>query len=58
MKFRVSATSHVIFLIWCHSISFALQLIWGNVIFVSVVAVFLLELIVARIAQTKLKTTA
>jgi len=41
----------------CHSISFTLQLICGNTIFVSVVAGVFTFSFVSRIVPTKLKTT-
>jgi len=39
-------------------VSFILQLIWGNVVFVKVVAVSFSSSILAQIVLTKLKTTA
>jgi len=54
MKCRFSVTSHALFLTGVTSLSFTLQLIWGNAVFVSVVAgVFTLSF-VPRIVLTKL----
>jgi len=57
MKCRFTATSHVFFLTSVTAFFFTLQLIWGNAIFVRVVAgVFTLNF-VHRIVLTKLRTT-
>jgi len=58
MTCRFFAASHILFRIMGNDVSFILQLIWGDAIFVKVVAVSFSLSFVARIELTKLKTTA